>query len=77
MPRWEHVTYSLCRYPMWKVWRISEINDVAQKNWMKTEGHSSLAVFCDKISEEGWELVSSYYSDNSTKVTLIFKRLLD
>jgi hypothetical protein len=77
MQKWEYHTASLV--PIiggWsgklKGWKLKAINDQDLPNWQKEEMFSSLIVFCNRMGQEGWEMISTGSAPNG--FLLFFKR---
>ena len=75
MQTWEYRTFYLFHHSQ-EIWKVREIDGVEQPDWKKQEGHSSLTVFCNRQSREGWELVAASQDDSFVNYTLFFRHPL-
>lgn len=79
MQKWEYRTATLLAIPsisgIVKGWRLRAINDQELPNWKKAEMYSTIAVFCNQMGQEGWELINTVSTGLSQfSLLLFFKR---
>ncbi|MGB7539817.1 MAG: DUF4177 domain-containing protein [Anaerolineales bacterium] len=58
-------------YPLWE-YRVEEFGGILKREPKKEE----LQAILNSWGEEGWEVVSTVYSDNTSRLRIIAKRLL-
>jgi hypothetical protein len=78
MRRWEYhaVFLQAAHSNLWwpRGWRLRQINEQEIPNWKETETFASVATYCNRMDEQGWDLIGTNYRDSSSSVSLLFKR---
>lgn len=78
MQQWEYQTTTLfpvLGFTKIKGWKLRAINEDDLPNWKETERYSTVTIFCNKMGQQGWELVSVFNVPNAGLV-LYFKRIV-